>query len=215
MMFEMKVFKPTPEDNCEYRAEWEVPQGTELTPGTWFAFGNSAHLRTGMGWLARRFTEDQYWVDKGRKPLPIKKSDGYEVLIDGHEGHHWVNISEWNNDLKIKIAIGEPLPAGKYMAKIMRTPAPWGGDKLSGCINPYEEMAQPERPINQDDMRLAQAAANGMGSSVQVGTTEVMPMTHEETQTEIARLRAELDKQRLDAAFPDNQGAPSKQSLPI
>ena len=215
-MFEVTVYKPTPEDNCTYRAEWTVPEGQEMPAGNWFAFANRAELRTGPGWKTRALQPDGY----AKNPPSVVTADGYEIKIEGHKGHHWMKlVKQGETDWRVKLPLGEPLPAGKYMCKIKAKPSKFGdGDFLSGYVEPWIEMAQPGVPADGEAMKLAQVAANSLEVPVQVGLQEIPPMTNDETATEIARLRAELERARLDAAFPDKEArdqASKSQKLPF
>lgn len=156
-------------------------------------------------------------IDTYAKGEPkVKAQEGYPILVEGHKGHHWLKLVPQDNDWRVKMSLGEPLPAGRYMVRVISRKSNFGdGQYLSGCIEPWQEMVVPEMTAN--DYRMAQVAANATGGPVEVATTVVEPIGSVEAQQKrIADLKAQLKaaeiQQSVDAAFPE---IPSSQATKL
>lgn len=208
-----RVMKASPEDNCTYRVEFTVNQGETMQAGNWFAWANGAQLASGPGWeSSRMMTIDTY----AKADPKVKAQEGYPILVDGHEGHHWLKLVPQGTDWRVKMSLGEPLPAGRYMVRVISRKSNFGdGQYLSGCIEPWKEMVVPE--MSADDYRMAQVTANATGGPVEVATSVVEPIGSTEAQQKrIADLKAQLKaaevQESVDAAFPELTKQPSSQA---
>ena len=113
----VKVYRPA-DVNYAYLVDFTIKEGSTLEPLNWFGFANQAELEHGRGWVTKQISLD---TRAKKEPGVVNWGDAPEWLgnIPSHQGHYWVYVEEYGKDYKVKIKLGEPLPAGRYMSRVM------------------------------------------------------------------------------------------------
>ena len=196
---DVRIFNALPTESHRYLVQLILGDGEFIEPGNWFGWGNRATFKEGDGWLVRSVEPDAY-----AKGKPTIENKWTAQPLPGHQGVHWVSLVPQGSDWRLKIKLGEPLPAGRYSVRVSEKASNFGdGTYLSGPIQAFEEVASAS--VSPQAASDAQMVADLTQSQVRVGRQEVQPIVSAGDATlEIAELRkklAESESKRAEILF--------------